>query len=476
MQRLLPYLVLGIFFSTHVAFPEAAPSSPVPPEPEIRKILADRIGNRQDNVGIVVGIIDPEGRRVIAFGNSDKTNSRPLDGNSIFEIGSVTKIFTSLLLADMARRGEVALTDPVSKFLPDGVKMPERGGKMITLQDLAQHRSSLPVMPLNIGTVADPRNPYVNYSVENMYAFLTSYELTRDIGTQFEYSNVGIGLLGHTLSLASHKDYETLVQTRILQPLGMKSSGVALTSDLKSRLAIGHTGLFEATSNWELTAAFEGATAMHSTANDLLSFLAAQLGYTQSELGTAIALTVSKSIRRPSYPGLEIGLGWQIWPQRESEIIWHSGRTGGYRAFIGYDLKAKAGVVLLLNASTEAGCDDIGFHLLNPDLQLLPNNSPLVQPPWESREVSLNTTVLDEYVGKYSMDSIGTVIVVREGDRLYIQLEGQPRFEAFAESKRDFYLQTEDVKITFESDGTGPATALTLHQGGKNFRAVRINK
>ena len=141
------------------------------PDADIRAILVDRIDVQHQGVGIVVGVIDPTGRRVVAYGKTAK-DGKPVDANTVFEIGSITKVFTSLLLADMVQRGEVALTDPVSKYLPPDVKVPERGGKKITLVDLATHTSGLPRMPSNFHP-KDPANPYADYTVAQFYEFLS---------------------------------------------------------------------------------------------------------------------------------------------------------------------------------------------------------------------------------------------------------------------------------------------------------------
>ena len=162
---------------------------------EIRDILVERIDTQKQSVGIVVGVIRPEGRQVVAYGHLDKGDARPLDGDTVYEIGSVTKVFTSLLLADMVQRGEVSLNDPVAKYLPATVKMPTRNGRVITLEDLATHTSGLPVIPTNLKP-KDTTNPYADYSVEQMYEFLSSYELTRDIGSKYEYSNLGARTVG----------------------------------------------------------------------------------------------------------------------------------------------------------------------------------------------------------------------------------------------------------------------------------------
>src|SRR5271168_411561 len=204
-----------------------APADSPPSDSEIRKILTDRIGSENSGVGIVVGVIDAKGRRVIAYGSLAKDDKRPLNGDTIFEIGSMTKVFTSLVLMDMVQKGEVAVTDPVSKYLPATVKVPERNGKKITLQDLSTQSSGLPRMPGNFAP-KDDLNPYADYTPEKLYQFLSGYQLTRDIGSQYEYSNLGVGLLGHALTLRAGMDYETMLRSRILDPLGMNSTRVAL--------------------------------------------------------------------------------------------------------------------------------------------------------------------------------------------------------------------------------------------------------
>ncbi|MGA7969298.1 MAG: serine hydrolase domain-containing protein, partial [Terriglobales bacterium] len=367
MKKLPPILSLAAMVLLPCAVAQSTANSLFPPDSEIRPVLVDRIDKEHQSIGIVVGVIEPAGRRVIAYGSLDKGDKRALDGDTVFEIGSVTKVFTSLLLADMVQRGEVALTDPVAKYLPPGVKVPERGGRQITLQDLATHTSGLPRLPPNLAP-KDPANPYADYSVEQLYQFLSSYQLTRDIGSQYEYSNLGGGLLGHVLARRAGMDYETLVRSRICEPLGMKSTGITLSAGMKSRMAVGHDRSLDAVENWDLPT-LAGAGGLRSTANDLLTFLAANLGYTKSPLAPAMAAMLAT--RRPTdVPGLEIGLGWHILTKDGREIIWHNGGTGGFRTFIAFDPKSRTGVVALSNTSTMTGVDDIGRHLLDANVPL----------------------------------------------------------------------------------------------------------
>jgi CubicO group peptidase (beta-lactamase class C family) len=153
---------LAVILTAASAGAQSPSNSPVPPDSEIRKILIERIDTFHQGVGIVVGAIEPQGRRVVAYGSPNQGDPRPLNADTIFEIGSATKVFTSLLLADMVQRGEVALTDPVAKYLPAEVKMPERGGRAITLVDLSTHTSGLPRLPANLQP-KDSANPYADY-------------------------------------------------------------------------------------------------------------------------------------------------------------------------------------------------------------------------------------------------------------------------------------------------------------------------
>jgi len=191
---------------------------------------------------MVVGVIEPGGRRVVAYGSLANGDPRPLDGDTIFEIGSISKVFTSLLLADMVNCREVTLDDPAAKHLPEKVKMPERNGRSITLLDLSTHTSGLPNIPGNLKP-KDPGNPYAGYSVDDLYQFLSGYELTRDPGSEFEYSNLGAGLLGHLLAYRAGTDYESLIRTRITRVLGMPGTGITLTPSMQQRMATGHNAM-----------------------------------------------------------------------------------------------------------------------------------------------------------------------------------------------------------------------------------------
>ena len=200
----------------------------------------------------MVGVLDADdSKRIFAAGDAGP-GARPLGAQSVFEIGSITKVFTGILLANMAAKGEVSLDDPIAKYLPeDEVTMPTRGGREITLIDITTHRSGLPTMPDNLKP-ANPANPYADYTVGQMYDFLSHYQLQRDIGAEAEYSNLAMGLLGHVLARVSGSSYEELVRERILDPLGMHHTGITLSNDMQHWLVKGHDGEGNVVSNWDI--------------------------------------------------------------------------------------------------------------------------------------------------------------------------------------------------------------------------------
>ncbi|MEO8051540.1 MAG: serine hydrolase domain-containing protein [Acidobacteriota bacterium] len=347
---------------------QSSAPTPVPPDTEIQRILAKSVGGENRGIGIVVGVIDARGRRVITYGNPAKDDTRSLNGDTIFEIGSITKVFTSLVLMDMVQKGEVSVADPVSRYLPASVTVPTRGGMTITLQDLSTHRSGLPPEAPGRRRISD------TYSVQDLYDFLGHYQLTRDIDSQFEYSNLGVGLLGYALSLRAKTDYESLLKARVLGPLGMHDTSISLSADMKRRLAVGHDATLTPVPkmDFSISVPLNPAGGLSSSANDLLTFLAANIGYRQTLLAKAMAAQVSGRwpAPLPSMPDLQIAYGWVIQTKNGNFIIWHNGGTFGFRTFMGFSPKHRAGVVVLSNWFGTSLPDDIGRHLLDSSYPL----------------------------------------------------------------------------------------------------------
>jgi CubicO group peptidase (beta-lactamase class C family) len=339
--------------------------------------------------------------------------------------------------------------------------MPERSGRSITLHDLSTHSSGLPRLPSNLfGKPKDSANPYAGYSVDDLYEFLSGYTLPRDPGSEFEYSNLGAGLLGHVLAHRAGTDYESLIRNRITQPLGMPDTGITLSSSMTQRRAMGHNAFLAPVANWDFSA-LAGAGALRSSANDMLTFLEAFLGYKESPL--APAMKAMFEVRRPE-DKIKTGLGWFIL----GDAAWHGGGTGGFASFVGCDLKERIGVVVLANASTPLGVEDIGVHLLNPKLPLADPKPP--EPPKPHTEIHIDPKLLDNYVGRYQLMPNLILEITRDGDRLFAQAFPQgiaaPKFEVFAESEKKFFSK-KGHEIVFDTGPDGRATNLTLHRAGR---------
>ena len=437
---------------------------PSPTDAQVRQILQQRIEKDQRGVAIVVGLIDAQGSRVVAFGDTVKGGGTPVDGKTIFEIGSVTKVFTSLLLADMVARGEVKLDDPVAKYLPKDVKVPTRGGKEITLLDLATHRSGLPSVPDNLDS-KDDADPWGDYTVARLYEFLSRDELKRDIGSKYEYSNLGAGLLGNALALQRSKmsdknlrpeeNYEGAVSDRILQPLGMADTGINPPAAMQGRMATPYGRDLRAVKPWHIPA-LAGAGALRSDVDDMLKFVSAELGLTKTPLAAAL-LETQKARNKTDEPVMDIGLGWLIMKRYDPPVYWHNGGTGGFRSFVGFCPAKKTGVVVLSNSAF--GVDDIGFHLLDDRFELKP-------PLKERTAVPLWPEIADRYLGKYEVIPQFALTFSREGDHYFITATDQDKDEVFPETETQFFSKSFDGQIEFVKDADGKYRSLILHQGG----------
>lgn len=350
MKRLLTLLFLAPLFLVAQKLPENVEAS-------IKKRL--EYGN---SPSYAIGIIDKNGARYYNFGTKT-LGGAAVDEHSIYEIGSISKVFTGILLALQVVNGKMKLDDPIKKYLPAEVKVPQRGGKEITLGHLSDHTSALPRLPGNMAP-ANSNNPYADYTVKQLYDFISGYELTRDIGAEYEYSNLAQGLLGHILASQSGVSYEELMIKTIATPLGMKETKITFDEAMKRNLAMGHSDGAQV-ENWDIPT-LAGAGAIRSSTADMLKFLAANAGLTRTTLRKAMDL--SHQVRHDKAGSNRVGLGWHVAKGKNGDVIWHNGGTGGYRTFAGFVKESGMGVVVLTNSGE--GADDIGFHLLNPDAPL----------------------------------------------------------------------------------------------------------
>jgi D-alanyl-D-alanine-carboxypeptidase/D-alanyl-D-alanine-endopeptidase len=321
----------------------------------------------QQHVGLVVGAVTSAGARaVVSVGCTRAPDGPTPRADSLFEIGSVTKVFTALLLAEAVTRGELSLDTPVADLLPE-VKVPTRDGAAITVEHLATHTAGLPKNPMPLPAAvwaqwkARDGDPWEAVDRAALLTALANAKLRRTPGTgRTAYSNLGVGVLGHALvAAADQRDFGELVRSRVCEPLGLADTVLLPDREQAGREAVGHRGRRRPTGHWEV-AGLPGAGALRSTASDMLTFLLAQLSPHDTRLGPAIALTHEE--RRPG-KRLGIGLGWLRVPAPGHRVLlWHNGGTGGFRAFAGFVPSAGVGAVALANDSRSV--DRIGLNLI----------------------------------------------------------------------------------------------------------------
>lgn len=389
-------------------------------EAEVRTLIASRVAVDPRLVGVVIGLARGGQRAVVGWGREGAAGMPVPDGDTVFEIGSVTKVFASRLLEDAAGGG---LDGPAETFF--GKRLPRSAaGSRFTLRQLAEHRSGLPRLPDNM-PMANPADPYADYSRALFENFLSRHILVREPGAQKEYSNAGYGLIGRLLEEKTGSSFADLVQARIAGPLGMTRTAVNWTKPM----ARGHDLSGDPAPNWNLNA-LAAAGAIRSTTNDLLAF-------------------VADTAAKPGAP-----LGWM-----DEGFIWHNGMTGGFASFVGFDRASGTRVVVLANSSVDIG--DIGRHLLDA-------SKPLAVPPRVRPEVVVAPALLDEYAGRYELSPDFILAVRREGAGLIVQATGQPAFRVFPSSDIDFFYKAVEASLTFHRDASGKVSRLVLHQNGEH--------
>ncbi len=440
---------------------EAPPPNAVRPAPnawrctELEPLLAPLLSGHWVR-GASVALLDARHTETCGFGAAREAPTAP-DADTLYEVGSITKVFTGVLLAQAALRGEVTLEQPLSALLEPELRLAENG-RPITLLDLATHRSGLPRVPDDM-PAQDPENPYANYDLTHLFASLSRVKPER-AGERSLYSNFGAGVLGQALAKSAHTPYPELLRARILEPLGMADSFLTVPSARDARRAQGHDGDDTPKAAWDLNA-MAPAGGLHTSARDLARFARAALFTNTTSLGPAFQL--AEQARAESNEGGRIGLFFQIQPDG---IIWHNGETGGFSSYFALDPRRQVAVVVLLSTAF-ARQEELGARVLAyaQGQPVLPLDVPgLYTPP---------VGTLGEYAGDYALDKDFVIHVWLNENRLYARAPGQSPLVLWPSAADRFYLRVVDARIEFERDATHTVSALILDQDGKRRRAPR---
>ena len=334
----------------------------------------------QRPVGVAVGLVTPDGTARATFGSARLPGGVPLR-DATFEIGSITKTLTGILLASLVDRGMVSLDDRLADLLPAGEELPAEL-RSITLAHLATHTAGLPRTPPGMGgpgmllRLLLGLNPYAGYTTDQLLLALEDTDLQSAPGERSEYSNFGFGLLGWILGREAAMGYANALREFVYGPLGLPGIELGPSGDTGSRLATGYrvrqvagpVRLGLAAEPWDLPEAFEGAGAVRSTLEGMVGYLAANMGQgAHAERGTHgvdAAIRLAQQEHFHVSPNRGIGLAWVRDRRRDvgQTVIWHNGSTGGFRSFLGFTEDRRFGVVVLANAL--ASVDPLGARLL----------------------------------------------------------------------------------------------------------------
>ena len=413
---------------------------------------------------VVVGVVQGDQRLTVPLqSTSASDSSKPFGGGGgekpLHEIGSITKVFTSLLLADAVERGVLKLDDPVSL---DGWDFPKFGDVAITYEHLATHRSGLPRLPAAIDSSGKTPNPYANFYAEDAREFLASYQLTRQPGTAHEYSNLGAAVLGHIVADRQGMTYQELLHRRIAEPLGIAPED--LTTGGMDRIAPPHSDFDTETIVWEF-ADLPGAGGIHASMDAMTTFANACLHPPDNELGRAIERTWNQRVPRTA-GAFAMGLGWMI--AGDGSTRWHNGRTGGSTSTLFVNRDLDAAVIVLA---------DTGSPHVMPVGELLVQR--LAGMPVEPRtidvvdEVTVPVDQMKRLEGRYVLAPNFEFDVKVQNDRLMVGVTQQPVLRVYPKSPTEWVYKAVNAKLVFELPEQGPARALVLHQNGVQQRAPR---
>lgn len=392
---------------------------------------------------------------------AQRRTDRPA-GNARFEIGSISKVFVGVLIADMVERGEMKLDEPLETLVPQGTGTPVVASRPITLAELLTHTSGLPALPVLFRPQAGLANPYADVTPEVIYGSLARVTLKGAPPQPYAYSNWAFMLLSDAAARRAGKPFDVLLRERILAPLGLDDTVVASGE----RVAPGRTSYGAVTPNWDFPVNFAGAGGIRSTLDDMVRFARAMLGDVPDNAPPSLrrALVVSRTKLSAINDSLDLGYAWHLLKKPGApQITFHNGMTGGFSATLALDIaNRRAGIVL---ADAFGGFDDLALRALD-------SKAPLAPP---RRTAELDLVAAEKATGRYQLGPGFVLTVSLEEKKFYAQATGQARFELLQDSRGDYYTTATEMLIRFRRDPSARATGLTLFQGGGAVPGNRLD-
>jgi serine-type D-Ala-D-Ala carboxypeptidase/endopeptidase len=456
MARRLIGLVAALTLGVTAAL---APAALAMTEAKLRAAVESRFKDDRSGACIAAAVIDG-GTVAKAYVCADASSARPLDDTTAFEIGSVSKPITAVLLAELILRGEVTLDDPIARLLPPGTVVPSFDGREITIGHIVTHTSGLPRHASQWKAIS--LNPFAGLTERDLLGALAATKLAQGPGSRWEYSNFAMMVLSWALARRSGKDFETLLSERVLAPLGMNDTYVTKRPQ-HVRLAQGHLGNRMPWIPWEFPVDLAGVGGVRATLPDMVRFLEGELGTRESAITPALARTQEQV----SAVGRRMGMGWFIGSTRGGRTIhWHDGATGSYSSFVAFDRAGKRAVVLLSDTSlvTTGGIDKLGLHLLDPSV---PAGAPRIA-------TTAAPELIDALAGRYRLQTGLGMALRHKGSALTVQADGQPEFQMGHDSAGDFYPLLFDALLRPKRQADGSYT-FTWFQAGAVLEAQRLD-
>lgn len=427
----------------------SAQASTAPMNEALQALLAERLTH--EGVALAAARLRPEGTLDLAAASKPGSAAVSVDRHG-FEIGSITKVFTGLLLAEAVVRGELKLNDAVETQL--GFPLRDSADQPLRYVDLATHRSGLPRLAPNMKS-ANAADPYVDYSDAQLLDALRAYKATRRRDETFEYSNCATGLLAWLLAKRAKLPLDQLLQDRIYTPLGLGQPAALPRVQ-------GHNGEGKAVPAWHFSEATAGAGALVMSAAQLARFGQAALGQFEHSLSKAFALALQVHSPLAMQPGMQMGLGWMLASRGERRVATHDGATFGFTSSLWLNLTEKRGGLVLSNASVSMA--DIAVHLMD---EKRPLRDVAAERKITSQAVlSLSAEQLAPLAGVYAASPQFKLTVRARDGKLFAQATGQGEFELFATSPRKFFAKVAPLQIEFAGD-SGQPESLVIDQGGR---------
>jgi CubicO group peptidase (beta-lactamase class C family) len=432
----------------------------------VQKAAGPLVENRVVD-GLSVGYIEGEHYGIVHLGTSNRAGKKA-DNLTVYEIGSVSKVFTALMLADAVSRGEIDLNAAADVANPAGMRLPSSNGRSITWIDLATHRAGLPRLAGNL-QLTNLKNPYRDYDSKKAAAFLNQYELPRPPGESQEYSNLGGAVLGYLVAQKAGKTYEQLLQERIAKPLRMTDCRVSLSNEQRKRLALPHDRFGSATVRWTF-ADLPGAGGIHATMRDMMRFAKAQLTPPTGTLGEAIEMAWKRQ-RDADASGPAMGLGWMI--AGDGQTRWHNGQTGGSHASLFVNREVKCAAVVLCNTAVDE-VDQLAIRLVQKAAGAGAKPEPVGTSDEESAELAIDAALRRRLVGRYQLTPDFIFDVQDRDGHLMVGITNQATQEVFPDTPTRWSYRGVEATLEFKLPKAGSAKSLVLHQNGAKQTAYRI--